>query len=536
MIQSQPAKIGKNDTKSSIIPGKPPFQVETIEINTNTWLPYLHKTNSFDKLLNMGELKESYGNTSHREVTTTMKPATDRKSKDHSNSITYPTKHESLSQVPKRFSQFIVDQKTPYLGQGLDNLSIESPYSSDMDFIRMNKKQSSNGPTVDDSLGSQATIFSTRRDQELKAMKRNQSSKSDKNNNTTIKSKKLRRKKLKKSRKFNLQRKNAIKEKKGSIWYRLRLRMRSLVNKFKFKFTASSKRSASNTNVSRKLTRKYRENPRNPSVQRVLKVKMISAPANNPQLGMHPAVRVPSIDDALLADIQIQKTGKDRQLSNYIDQQQDDYLRNDSGNSDTVQIRELSDKANTSILPEPEIKPLVVNSREHSPHLYMVDLWRSYLSQSLAKRIQLRQEITDFLTFVANKESSDFAFDNHDEDSIRSATPDLQVKPSPDIISLHSSVDSETVVSFVDDNAEDFKGQLNRRSMLGEMLEYYSDDDSSLISNSSINSPSRDGSIQNSEYKMSRYGTVKRNPPQSNLASSITRSDAIAYKLTEMAV
>ncbi|KAI5969485.1 hypothetical protein CANMA_001553 [Candida margitis] len=255
-----------------------------------------------------------------------------------------PIGDDAFNQVPKRFSQFIIDQQNPYISQRLDNLSmissslksdhvghkkhddgssrnerdttsssnhnksktthgsspIELPSSrsrSNNDFnLNHHSTQLSSAPTrddVSDSMGSQATIFSTRQEPEALLLINRRVSKINTGLSKTkslFNKNKSNGKRSSKSRTVNrtstvrlyksptssitssllmnrnangnnsnvrgatgsatssslqsstsLTRHNAIKTKKGSWWYRLQLKIRQFWTKFKFyNFKASS--------------------------------------------------------------------------------------------------------------------------------------------------------------------------------------------------------------------------------------------------------------------------------------------------------
>lgn len=467
--------------------------IETIELNTRSWLPYLHKTNSFDtiELLASGDLKQSYLNTTHQQKAIASNISTQIKNNKPD---------DIYDQVPRRFSQFILEQQAPKKTEKMSSMSLHSLTSSEINFPRPYNIGSN-----PEALASQGTIFSTRK---KKSLKRSTSFKSSKS---------------------SLRRSNAIKSKNGSIWYRLKLRLKSALNKLKYKFTVSSKRSASNTSIKKKLTRKHRENPRNPSVKRAL--KKISAPMNNPELGIRQVEYVPTLTEELriLAGVQL---GKERQISTFVDEQKD-YIRKISGQVEKPLIKNNSlpktPNCNEQSF-QPSVGVPVRSSQSPVPKHFtlpkipankdmnndepdcntLVDLWKSYLSRSLVKRIELRREITEFLTFVAQKESAEFQFEN--DIIIKGGKATDNSTSTSSIISADTfsttSWETEDTASL---NSSDkrFNIQLNRRSMLGDMLEYDSDnDDASSIS--TIISENFKNSTRNSNYSISRYGTVKR--------------------------
>ncbi|KAG5421662.1 hypothetical protein I9W82_000754 [Candida metapsilosis] len=341
---------------------------------------------------------------------------------------------DGYNQVPKRFSQFIIDQQNPHISQRLDNLSmVSSSLKSNSRDNRGSAGESSGNERetmldqeqnnynfanfintrppvnqtrlssirddVSESMGSQATIFSTRQEPEALLINRrvggrintglsktkslfnknkhnHRSTRSKVNRTSTVRLYKSPTSSITSSLLMNnvprnmgnrvggssgvssnggtgtgtsssirsstsLTRKNAIKTKKGSWWYRLQLKIRQFWTKFKFyNFKASSRKrqvsmrrkaaggglsratsqKPTNLTKSKSLVRKVRENPQNQDLKRLASVTVppahsldpknkslgrgsggklqISSPINNPQLGKVKTVeRVPMNDE-----------------------------------------------------------------------------------------------------------------------------------------------------------------------------------------------------------------------------------------------
>ncbi|CAH2352676.1 hypothetical protein CLIB1423_07S05006 [[Candida] railenensis] len=160
-----------------------------------------------------------------------------------------------FNQVPKRFSQFILDQQNPYMAQRLDHLSMnsislysggtpsymESHIQSGYNYTNNSSSNPNHGKKagmktgstttssnpknkssttdsihrdISESMGSQATIFSTR----------------PQDNDTNS------------SGINNLKRRKAVRSKEGGLMYRFQLRMRRIAKKMKYIFTVKRKK------------------------------------------------------------------------------------------------------------------------------------------------------------------------------------------------------------------------------------------------------------------------------------------------------
>lgn len=587
---------------------------------------------------------------------------------------------EVFNPVPKRFSQFIIDQQNPYVSQRLDNLSTVSPsMQSDRHIIRTltpltgaNKKQTgllvmnperqendskktSDQLTpprreISDSMGSQATIFSTR--QELhnvplvnRGVKKSNTlfrrkNKSKRTSNVRVQTSS--------SEASNLTRKNAIRSKQGSWLYRLKVRLQRIVAKFKFySFKVSSRRSASiRRSKSTKLVRKLRENPQNRDIKRIQSIRAsssrfnhISNPLTNPHLGKQPVFKVATIDDNLkylagaprdisyLENYRRESQAKLNHLSEYIQQQEQDYMQNMVDNQAASQTSKLilpspdfndtrsellTESVTTHVktideppsrqppLPPPHLdnsfNSINVNSRNvslaqqqrkllHQLHqksqngirqYEVAELWNSYLKQVLFKRIQLRQEINMFQNFMATLATSNnqpnikhiiaestVGSSSYNESFILAPLKSMKGEKSivssysshsathksnysssdrQDADSIYTTGSTESNQEMKDPNYEDEefnKKVLNRRSMLGEMLEYLSEEeeDENFEDHESISSLQKTYSVvssgKNSDVLMKTYGTVIRRS-NSKLNSPLKRSFGLNHSLSSI--
>ncbi|KAK6464733.1 hypothetical protein DFJ63DRAFT_317993 [Scheffersomyces coipomensis] len=530
----------------------------------------------------------------------------------------YPSNDDSLfNQVPKRFSQFIIDQQVPYIAQRLDNLSDGTPSvnSDDVGYQKSFNNNSKLKPITSVSLskdftdsqshynGSQATIFSTRPEQsDIQLHKRKSKSKSKPKSklrfnraNTNLDDDALY---AALSNTSTLTRHNAIKRKEGGLLYRLKLRFAKLIKKLNFikfkNFKASTKRFGRSSSMKRQKTktlkRKFRENPRNVSIRNITannRIKSISAPLNNPNLGDgNEAERVQSLDDKLkfLAGAPSENVyisnqpqpnpqdGKLSHLSAYIDEQQAQYVDDLLPRSQTIQyqrnpLAEYSPPDDKIQLPEfqNEIDNQLMRnvgdgedaaSESESvaplppPHLSneqsldyskfqgmdVPNLWRTYLRNVISKRILLRQEISLYHNYVADNEQQQ----QHLPQEITDEKATTQRGSVSEVIQseygVYSSVKASTIsdtpselqsiASEEDMNTteeENFKNHyLNRRSILGDMLEYDSDSDSyqsnSVYSGSTnTNQPPSVIDSVRSEVLVQRYGTQTKRNTKGNL-------------------
>lgn len=337
-------------------------------------------------------------------------------------------RHATLNQIPEQFSEFILEQGAI--------------------------TESSRARQISDLMGSQATIFSTRE-----------------NDRSPSRSSRFRQKNVKvgidyTNDGFNRpQRRNAIRFRQGSKFYRVYLRMKRFASYMKkrmtllWEFVATSKRSSASTQLNRvsskpgrrwrkKLTKTIRGN--------------VSGPVNNPDLGkLGGATRVSALTDdvrAMAGMIKSQPsqgnpfhegTGKLSHLSNYIKEQKDMTPVNASGSAfmnenstpppppphgkpsiafrntpeQIINPRPLIDEieevedTNSSIIPTLSYPSISQNQTQLNE--MGRTLWKQYLSNVTALRIRLRQEIALFQALAAGREIPSF-FDGIGKESSKS--------------------------------------------------------------------------------------------------------------------
>lgn len=501
---------------------------------------------------------------------------------------------EVFNQVPKRFSQFIIDQKNPFTVQRLDNLSADSS-ASDLKLKNPSPQKSGSkkklrtssehsGPgrfsnkesiphelhsmyhsnassgEISNSMGSQATIFSTRQDL-----------------GTELQSNKIRqrpRQSRTRARLYSngsddfstLSRRKAIRFKEGGWLYRLKIRINKMLTKLKllrFKnFSATSKRTGS---TSKKTKSRFFASKKRVSIR-----GKISNPNTNPYLGTARVVTVGTVDDDLkylagapVESLNINKDGcvkaspdgKYNHLSSYIDQQQStlseitkNRLSSTNRGYEVVSSNRYSQapsyapghdsldpssniKHDETVISEASVEsaapppppPHLVRNSDFVPEIdqeyheeQIIELWKSYLKHVLCKRIQIRQEINLFQSFVIEQERKNRLLQNNEQDgterlvqshesenvspkAIVATNGNDEIESASDFSSYgsktitdgtdHNSItdtisDTGSEVSNyrnmeVDSTVEKFNAKYqNRRSVLGEMLDYDSDDDS----------------------------------------------------------
>lgn len=448
-----------------------------------------------------------------------------------------------LHQVPERFSQYIAD---PPKASGSHKSS--SLYSDRRD--------------ISDSMGSQATIFSTREDS------LNQRSKSKIRNRAM-----LRRKPTKagpdygKDASLGLFRRKALRSKEGSISYRMKLRLRKMVAKLKAMKHWPKRIHAFVTRKKATQRATMRSNSRRS--QKASGPAVISAPLKNPYLGSEQgAAKVegltaelkhmaghedhdrsaPAPETTTIASPVSKPSnhGKWSHLSKYISEQQE--------LSSPGLLKPYNSNAAFSDPSAPQPPPHTVSASLEKQKIQV--LWKRYLSNVLAQRIQLRQEITLFQALMAGqsvpsmlKGSPEVASSynasivkggsergtnsSHLGDPVSRAgsaasgkvlartIAESDVADDDDAVSLVSVSDS--ILSDIDNvslpeevsdweeesTVEKLHQTLNRRSVLGEMLDYESDD-ASLESGSSVYLNLCSQSATESAI-IKRYGTLRRN-------------------------
>lgn len=423
----------------------------------------------------------------------------------------------TADQVPQRFSKFIVDQ---------NDFTTDSRPATSM---------ARHSRDISDLMGSQATIFSTRLDDSGPSMR------------SRLKSRSKRSKVFPGSSSVHsLTRQNAIRSKEGILAYRIKIRMKKILSKIKaklspiFHIVSKSKKASSSVRMpQRKKSRKgWTRNSRSRPGVRVAPLE-ISAPVTNPDLGKG-----------------LINVGHNLQINH-------NHLSLDPGRSENdnkwshmlrflTEQRRLASPSQAAFLvesvappPPPHGKSLVGPKHYLSSQLEEAQkesqavqmLWRNYLAGILAQRIKLRQEITVFQMLLANQTIPPVLSDNlveiasshnasiintsslmrHDvsgtskraisgrsnAESLVSVSDDLALDDDMSLPSVESDMESEA--ETLDMNVAKLHNVLNRRSMLGEMLDYESDSQLSLGISETLSS------IQIGPLG-SQYGTVRRNP------------------------
>lgn len=321
---------------------------------------------------------------------------------------------DEFNQVPKRFSQFIIDQQNPYTAQKLDNLLLTLPlFALDLELLEMAYTPYTAGALdpgstsparapysphhphpapaphppralrdILDLMESQATIFLTRGGQAAPTHRRRLFRRPTR---TVLVVDRLLVALLR------LSRRGAIRFKRGLWAYRVWLRVKKALGVFRMRLrVASSPRPRglvrSSGGAPRTLQRKHRALPKNPQVVQALRRGLlILVPQTNPGLGGG-TMRVAQLDDGIKAaagatapgagagagvgadtpgagampgagaGAPLEAEGRMRHLSNYIDQQQVSYskLRARDREFDRKQFREmLSDHLAQVLVPEP---------------------------------------------------------------------------------------------------------------------------------------------------------------------------------------
>ncbi|CAI5757981.1 unnamed protein product [Candida verbasci] len=437
-----------------------------------------------------------------------------------------PKQQVDYNPIPKRFSQFIIDQQNPYLSQRLDNLS-----SREEEPLR----------DISDSMGSQATIFSTRQDSSIVPTKRSKSKWLKKRNSKSSNVQLTRQSSITSS----LKRTKAIKIKQGSKWYRLKLFFKKLRQKI---FKVSNKRKVS-MKRSKTLIRKQRSNPQNKHVK-----QQISNPITNPNLGQQPVFKIRKIGDLNPRDQQIytqeDSNPKERHLSNYI-QEQEKLQKKPSPPNEFVQLPSPNFDENLSEFESiaPSLPPHLdasfqkqiskpIHKDEQSVDLQKVDsavaqenihqLWHCYLRFVLFKRIQLRHEIEMFQNYLL--ETTTPVQINFDKESTIKSDNEVESTSS-----IYTSIETETDTIGSNNKEGDFKDRiLKRESILADMLDYSSEDEEEEEEDDDDDDDVF--SIQNSNSIRSKtYGTIKYTRGRST-NSSLKRTFGLAHSLSQLSL
>lgn len=481
----------KTSPPRSILAPAPMLEVETDSlVSIEMSIPYYNMLNyggSFDTVdmlhgrTQANMLTESHGQTSGSADTSSPKYAnTSHFSRDLR---AKPFEAAEVDQVPPQFSQFIVDQ---------NNLATEPALS----MIKHSRD-------ILDSMGSQATIFSTRLDGQLTLRSR-------------LKSKSRRLRAFPELSSVHLlTRQKAIRAKEGSLAYRFKLRMRKIVARLRKKFApvwnyVARLKKATSTVERPTKSRKFGFPKR---LRFTVRRLTISPPVNNPNLGHGTSKKGDDVDDRYKSR---SSARIDAQLSDFITQQPH------TGGSQTFLVESSAPP------PPPHMDTLdldqYLNNSQNSAQLErerVQTAWKQYLSGVVAQRIKLRQEIALFQMLLANQ-SLPLFYKKHHADIASSHNASLDhVDHGKRLMSTSSTSESMVLIpdsAHLDDDlsapeiesgtetldSSEIKLQrvLNRRSMLGEMLDY--DSDSQLSLSGSVYLASAGLPLQ------TRYGTIRR--------------------------
>lgn len=455
-----------------------------------------------------------------------------------------PRNDDTFNQVPKRFSQFILDQQNPYVAQRLDNLSLNSLSVSEQlrerrlkrrTFSRASRQNKTGTATqsfdtsgfghsavarsstnISESMGSQATIFSTR-DQLInrRATRRRQRPHLH----------------AAASEGSTLSRQNAVRIKQGGWFYRLRIRLARLAKKLKYRFFASSKRTGS---VKRHGKRKVSISHPN----RRLGVAPQTVPFLDENLklmaGAYPVhLRSRSPQKRMEENQKIQENAKNQEMQN-LNLNQNSQLPVSASQPPNSGSRRSLASSRTST--PPPVPPHFVRRSMTAPLFDdtndTIELWRQYLAHVVCRRVLLRQEINQFQNYLAGQDPL-----LHRLSAIRTQMPRASyqavVKNVGDSSSEYETVSDSSTGSILE-GSEFSQNVLHRRSMLGEMLDYDSDG-VSVTSQDNLESDyshqtnqthqtfqSQNSNTSESELSaMKRYGTVRRHKLQKSVTPSL---------------
>lgn len=440
----------------------------------------------------------------------------------------------NVDQVPPRFSKFIADQNIVDGDHGPANSSIIK-----------------NSRDIFDLMGSQATIFSTRLDEAPPTMR------------SRLKKSRSRRSKVfpQSSSVHSLTRQKAIRSKEGSLAYRLRIRMKKIVALIRAKFApilhyvSKSKRATSTARMPLTKTRSLKKGfPfRMHKSRSKVGPAAISVPVNNPRLGKG-VIDISDDRHISLDPGRAERRGKWTHVLQFLAEQQ--HLI-----TPPSQAAFLIDS--DAPPPPPHINSLLglkqylndmlIEAQKEKEEVQ--EMWRHFLAGVLAQRIRLRQEIAVFQMLLANQSlpsayskqvgeivsshnasivnSSPLMYPSVSAsgkraisgrsmaESMISVSEEQVLEEDMSSPEIESDIDSEA--ETLDLNVEKLHRVLNRRSMLGEMLDYESDSQLSLgtsvyLGNSQI------GPLT------SQYGTVRRHPKSDTSSRySLNPSESAAH-------
>lgn len=398
-----------------------------------------------------------------------------------------------FNQVPPRFSQFILEH-----GAALAALAplVRLPRLQKSALVRRTRSRD-----ILDLMGSQATIFSTRANGEGRPLKRRG----------------LRRRATKAgvdlsaeaapAKQSLLRRRAAIRFKEGGALYRLRVRVRRALARVRSRAGRWWRTVRGLAKATLRVERPQARARGGP----------ISAPLANPELGRAGAARVEGLTDELkmmaggggapARRVDLGRQGKLTHLSQYLDEQHRTAPRSAAAF--------LVDSLAPPVPPHAAGLLFRQHLREETPGAEEVQrVWRQYLANVLALRIKLRQEIGLFQAVLAGLSVPAWAQLDR-AGSIASSLLGSTTQHTLKAASVATAESIETVLAAdfdsdrdtIDNDVHTLQRMLNRRSMLGEMLDYDSDEQS--VASSASNGSAGASSVLDAG-KVQRYGTVKR--------------------------
>lgn len=451
-----------------------------------------------------------------------------------------PRNDDTFNQVPKRFSQFILDQQNPYVAQRLDNLSLNSLSVSEQlrerrlkrrTFSRASRQNKTGTTTqsfdtgfghsavarsstnISESMGSQATIFSTR-DQLIsrRATRRRQRPHLH----------------AAASEVSSLSRQNAVRIKQGGWFYRLRIRLARLAKKLKYRFFASSKRTG--------------------SVKRHGKRKVSISHANR-RLGAPPET-VPFLDEnlKLMAGAypvhvrsrspQKQRIEEEQKIQENQKLQNLQNLQNSQNKTQPPPTRSRRSLASSRTSTPPPVPPHFVRRSMTAPLFDdtndTIELWRQYLANVVCRRVLLRQEINQFQNYLAGQDPL-----LHRLAAIRTQIPRASfqavVKDAAESTSGYETVSNSASLSgsSVLEGSEFSQNVLHRRSMLGEMLDY--DSDGVSVTSSQDSEPSVESEYSNHSRQSNSRQTFQSERTTGSKTSKTSKTESKTEQYTESA-
>lgn len=270
----------------------------------------------------------------------------------------------------------------------------------------------------------------------------------------------------------SLSRQNAVREKKGGKFYRIKLRIKRMMQRAKewrfYRFT-----------VLRKGIHRRKSSYKKRSASLV-----ISAPQTNPTLGAGNARHVTTLSTELkalaggfpvagpLAEVSDRphissRRASQMRMASYISDQQSRYV---SDMFTKTQNSSVEYPLSRGI--EQQLDPTPNTSLGYGDAATMfTNLWRQYLALVLSQRIKLRMEIESYNKFMQARQTN---FIGQVDDDLLSCSTASHVNETAS--KSLEPLQYATLDEFVEVPDQEFEDTFeNRKSMLGEMLEYNSD-------------------------------------------------------------